>query len=240
MMKRFMLAALVLAAGSMTLFAADKPAKPQAAQDVQVAVEMKTVCVSESFFERMGVDFMMKAAPKVIRAKGCDGVERIGIDFCKPCDAACPKDGKCDPTKVMFLNDCQLHMLMEAVQGDRHANVMSAPKITTMNGQTACICVGDQQAYVTGVKVETVNGQVVMVPENKTFETGIKLDLLPTVSADRKFVSLQLKGRFTEMNGEAKLHPVTAMVNPVFEGGLTGVPVPFTQFIQQPSFQTVA
>src|SRR5205814_7277687 len=80
---------------------------------------------------------------------------------------------------------------------------------------------------------------VVMVPENKSFENGTRLELCPTISADRKFVNLHLKGRFSEKIGDVKLHPVTTMVTPQFEGGFTGTPVPFTQFIQQPNYQTV-
>lgn len=212
-------------------------------QDVQVAVEIRVISVTESFFERIGVDCKMNTAPKVVRATGCDGLERVGTDFCKPCDAqcpACPKEAKCDPPKAMFLNDCQAHALMEAVQGDRRANVMTSPKVMTMNGQAARIKVGDTESFVTGVKVETVNGQVVMVPENKTFENGVMLEICPTVSADRKFVNLHLKGRFSEKAGEMKLHPVTTMVTPKFEGGFTGQPIPFTQFIQQPSYQTLS
>ena len=71
-----------------------------------------------------------------------------------------------------------------------------------MNGQCACIRVGDTEAFVTSVKVETVNGQVVMAPENKSYDSGMTLELCPTVSADHKFVNLHLKGRFSEKMGE--------------------------------------
>ena len=35
------------------------------------------------------------------------------------------------------------------------------------------------------------------------------------------------------------LFPITTFITPVFEGGAVGQPVPFTQFIQQPAFNTI-
>ena len=35
------------------------------------------------------------------------------------------------------------------------------------------------------------------------------------------------------------LFPITTFITPVFEGGAQGQPIPFTQFIQQPTFTTV-
>jgi hypothetical protein len=117
---------------------------------------------------------------------------------------------------------------------------MQAPKITSFNGQECTVRILDTQTFVTGVKVATVKGQLLMVPENKTFEIGTKIDLQPTVSADHKFVNLHLKANFSELIGETKLFPVTSMITPQLEGGFSGVPVPFTQFIQQPNIETFA
>jgi Flp pilus assembly secretin CpaC len=36
------------------------------------------------------------------------------------------------------------------------------------------------------------------------------------------------------------LFPVTAFITPVFEGGSQGVPIPFTQFFQQPSISEIS
>src|SRR5262249_8442079 len=149
------------------------------------------------------------------------------------------KDAKANPTKVAFLTDMQLFQLAEAMLGDRRANLLTAPKLTMLNGQAGCVHVGDTETFVTGVKIETVKGQVVMVPENKSFESGTMIELCPTVSADRRFVNLQLKGQFSEKMGEVKLFPVTSMITPQSEGGSQGPPIPFTQFLQQPNYQTL-
>ena len=39
--------------------------------------------------------------------------------------------------------------------------------------------------------------------------------------------------------GLGPLFPITTFINPVFDGGAMGAAVPFTQFIGQPSFNTI-
>src|SRR4029077_18682778 len=60
------------------------------------------------------------------------------------------------------------------------------------------------------------------------------------VSADRRFVRLNLPITMAANSGSlVPLFPVTTFITPVFEGGSQGVPIPFTQFLQQPSFTTL-
>ena len=61
------------------------------------------------------------------------------------------------------------------------------------------------------------------------------------VSSDRRFVRMTLTPSFTVLSSATvPLFPVTAFITPVFEGGSQGVPIPFTQFFQQPAFQTIS
>jgi Flp pilus assembly secretin CpaC len=41
------------------------------------------------------------------------------------------------------------------------------------------------------------------------------------------------------VGSNAPLFPITTFITPVFEGGAVGQPVPFQQFLQQPSFSTI-
>lgn len=112
-------------------------------QDVQVALEVRFVTVTEDFCDRVGVDF---SAPT-----RCGG----RCENASPCVA---------PTEAKFLNDKQVYQLLETAQGDRRTNVMQAPKITLMNGQTGTIG----------------------LPE-------LRVTAQPVVSADRRFVRVFLK-----------------------------------------------
>jgi type II secretory pathway component GspD/PulD (secretin) len=142
---------------------------------------------------------------------------------------------------LAFLSDIQVFLFMEAAQGDQRTNVMQAPKLTLFNGQTANIMVADQEFFVTNVTVVQAGGQVVFVPTNTPIPTGgVNLTIQAVISADRRFVRLSLAPTLTNLaSANVPLFPITTFITPIFEGGATGQPVPFTQFLQQPSFSTI-
>jgi type II secretory pathway component GspD/PulD (secretin) len=141
---------------------------------------------------------------------------------------------------LAFLSDIQVYMFMEAAQGDRRTNVMQAPKLTLFNGQTSTINVNDQQFFVTNVNVVGFGGQIVFVPVNNPVPLGVSLAIQAVVSADRRFVRLNLAPTLTNLaSAIVPLFPVTTFITPVFEGGAQGQPIPFTQFIQQPNVASV-
>src|SRR5262249_32626693 len=133
------------------------------------------------------------------------------------------------------LKEMQVMHLMEAIQGDRRANVMCAPKITMCNGQSSRIQCIDQPMYVTGVDFVEVNGQTVMKPINKAFALGFQFDLHSAVSADQQSVMLDLHmQRHSLVSDQVPMMPVTYFVPCNGEDGKNGPYVPFTQFLQQP------
>ena len=142
---------------------------------------------------------------------------------------------------LAFLSDIEVYMFMEAAQGDQRTNVMEAPKVTMFNGQTSTITVTDMQFFATAVNVVQAGGQIVFVPTNSLFPTGgVTLTLTATISADRRFVRLSMAPALNSLSSaNVPLFPITTFITPVFEGGAVGQPVPFTQFIQQPAFNTI-
>jgi Flp pilus assembly secretin CpaC len=154
---------------------------------------------------------------------------------------------------LAFLNDIQVFMFMEAAQGDRRVNVMQAPKLTLFNGQTANVFVSDVSFFTLGLQAFNVGGQFVYVPQNvpipigngpappgTNLPPGVSVTIQGIVSADRRFVRLNLTPQLSSLtSATVPLFPVTAFVTPVFEGGSQGVPIPFTQFFQQPSVSEI-
>ncbi|MBM3982795.1 MAG: hypothetical protein FJ304_21495 [Planctomycetes bacterium] len=144
---------------------------------------------------------------------------------------------------LAFLNDIQVYTFMEMAQGDQRSNIMQAPKLTLFNGQTATLGVQDSQFFVTSVQVLSVNGQIIFVPQNQPLngpDTSINVTIQAIVSADRRFVRLNLPLQLAAQAGASvPLFPVTTFITPVFEGGSQGQPVPFTQFLQQPAFTSL-
>ena len=142
---------------------------------------------------------------------------------------------------IAFLSDIQVFLFMEAAQGDQRTNVMQAPKLTLFNGQTSTITINDIQFFVTSVQVLQIGGQVVFVPTNTPVPTGgVTMTISAVISADRRYVRLSLTPNLTNLaSANITLFPITTFITPVFEGGAQGQPIPFTQFIQQPTFTTV-
>ncbi len=148
---------------------------------------------------------------------------------------------------LAFLSDIQVFMFLEAAQADRRTNVTTAPKLTLFNGQSSTITIMESQFFVTSMTVTQVNGQVVFSPSNTPIPVGspngmpsISLAVQAVVTADRRFVRLNLSPVLTNISSPVTaLFPVTTFITPVFESGAQGQPVPFTQYLQQPSFTTV-
>lgn len=208
-------------------------------QDVNLTFEMRFITVPEEFFEQFGLDVDMgkTPCPRVIRETK-DGLERVGVDFeCCDGERCCEPNGQ---SRAVPITDVQAHLLLEAVQGERRANILQAPRITTLNAQQATISIQDQQTFVTGVTVEADGEQTRVVPKNTTVTTGLNISLLPMLSADRRFVSLHLQAKHTyPVSSNVPMVPVTTQIRPLFEGGFVGQPIPFTQYIQQPKFNTL-
>jgi hypothetical protein len=210
-------------------------------QDEEVAVEVRFVTVSDACYRELAREFDLAPKGEAKAAPSADGLQRIGIDFNAAPVAPPVEPDTATPARVSFLNDKQVYRLLEAAQGDEKSNVMQAPKVTLFNGQNSGLDITEKQFYVTGVSTMSVNGQVTFVPKQEAFETGLRLSLQPTVSADRKYVRLNLKVKQTElMTDPVPLFPVTTQIKPVGGDGGELPPLPFTQFIQQPKFNTLA
>ncbi len=254
-------------------------------QDLSVAVEVRLISLSESFFERVGVDFQANIQTNRTGRDGSfferalttgsfrpepftnsiSGVDNTVVGWNPQAGGFTPDlnfpirpnsfglgippfGGYQGPTSsgglslgLAFLNDIQVYLFLEAAQGDRRVQVMQAPKITLFNGQTSTVTVSDITFFTLGLQVFNVGGQFVYLPQNTPTPSGVSLTVQAVVSADRRFVRMNMAPNLTEITSAiVPLFPVTAFITPVFEGGSQGVPIPFTQFFQQPSFQTIS
>jgi type II secretory pathway component GspD/PulD (secretin) len=254
-------------------------------QDLEVAIEMRLVSVSESFFERIGVDFNVNIKSPTSSANQIDlvngqftpfgqvnsqfqGIKAItgltpagtltpdlaipvknsSFDFSVPPFGGFPGTLGADgglSLGLAFLSDIQVFMFLEAAQGDRRMNIMQAPKITVFNGQTATISINDFQFFLTGLNINVAGGQLIPTPNNQPFPLGVNMTVTPVVSADRRFVRLNLTPSLTNLaNANVPLIPVQIPVPQLLEGpgnGTTilGQPVIFQMFFQQPTFTSI-
>jgi type II secretory pathway component GspD/PulD (secretin) len=189
-------------------------------QDVEVALEVRLISVPEGFGPA-GVGCGANPTPAPCEAgKGCDA----------------PAAGAADKPGVAFLNDQQVAAFLEAVQGNQRTNVMQAPKVTLLNGQAGVLNATEQRFFVTSVKVARQNGDTVFVPNNEPVTTGLRMEMQPVVSADRRSVRVQLKIEKAELaSPEVPLFPVLVPVRR--DDGKTEM---FTQYLQEPTVNRLA
>jgi len=141
---------------------------------------------------------------------------------------------------LAFLSDIQVFLFLEAAQGDTRTNVMQAPKLTMFNGQSALISVKDEQNFVTNVQVISNNGQLAFVPQTQDLSQGVIMNVQAVISADRRYVRLNISPQVTNLaSAIVPLFPIVVPVQQFLEGGFATNTVLFTQYIQQPVFDTI-
>lgn len=129
-------------------------------------------------------------------------------------------------------------IMREAMQSGQGINQL--PRITVFDGQCIPICIADEQQFVTEVSVKNMGGQTVFVPTNKAFPTPCKVALTPKISPDGQHVELRAQASVTCLETTpVPMIPVTSFITPILEGGAIGAPLPFTQYIQQPTFMNM-
>lgn len=90
---------------------------------------------------------------------------------------------------LAFLSDIQAALLIKAVQDSNKADILSCPRVTVFNTQRANISVGRQVGYIADADVGN-NGA--LDPQVASVTTRTTLDVRPIVSADRRYVYLEL------------------------------------------------
>lgn len=87
----------------------------------------------------------------------------------------------------------QWQAILTAVRKSTKASVVSSPRITVFNTQRSFVSVLNQFAYVKDYDVEVAAQIVAADPEIGTVQDGLVLDVRPTVSHDRRYVTLEMR-----------------------------------------------
>ena len=88
-----------------------------------------------------------------------------------------------------FLQSLQTSAVLQALRKDQTSDQLLAPKLMQFNNQRAHILVAQQRSYI---KDYDVSGAV-FDPVISSFLTGVVLEVKPTVSNDKKYITLELK-----------------------------------------------
>jgi general secretion pathway protein D len=196
-------------------------------QELDVAVEVRVISVDENYLGGVRFEFSVikpGEEPQRLEQKEIPGnvVDVI------------------NSISTPIMNDAQVRQFMEAIEGDQRTNVMQAPKMTLANGQKATMGISETQFFVTHIDAVKNDGKVLFVPRNEALSTGVSISLQPVVSQDRRSVNLALKFNMTGLTSDkVPLVPVVMPIVPKDADGKDQKPVAFTQYLQQPAFETL-
>ncbi|MFH0939214.1 MAG: hypothetical protein V1899_08035 [Planctomycetota bacterium] len=88
-----------------------------------------------------------------------------------------------------FLQSTQANAVLQALRKDQTADQLLAPKLMQFNNQRAHILVAQQRSYIKDYDINSA----VYDPVLGAFMTGIVLDIRPTVSHDKRYITLDVR-----------------------------------------------
>jgi Flp pilus assembly secretin CpaC len=92
-----------------------------------------------------------------------------------------------------YLNNTQAEAILHAVEKSDRSTTLTAPRLTAYNGQRANVTVLNQVSYIADFDVEIAQASQIGDPIVQTLRDGVILDLRPVVSADRRFITMELR-----------------------------------------------
>jgi type II secretory pathway component GspD/PulD (secretin) len=98
-----------------------------------------------------------------------------------------------------YLNDMQLEMVLRAVSKSERAELVTAPRVLVFNTARANIAVMNQVAYVKDFDVQIAQAASIADPIIDVVQDGVVLDVRPVVSADRRFILMELRPTIAEL-----------------------------------------
>lgn len=100
-----------------------------------------------------------------------------------------------------FMDDVQVDFLIKATQADRRTVALTAPRLTFTNGQTSNIYVATQIAFVSDLTPVVSESAVGFDPELATVNEGVRLVVEGTISADRRYVTMNVDASVAKVDG---------------------------------------
>jgi general secretion pathway protein D len=93
----------------------------------------------------------------------------------------------------VFLDDLQVGFLLRAIQADVRSVVLQAPRVTLYNGQRSYISVSTVVTYIADAEPVVAEAAVGWDLQISAIPVGVTLDVKATVSADRRYVQMDLR-----------------------------------------------
>jgi Flp pilus assembly secretin CpaC/tetratricopeptide (TPR) repeat protein len=92
-----------------------------------------------------------------------------------------------------YLDDAEVEMIFRAVTKNDRSQEITAPRLLVYNNTRANMSVLRQTTYIKDFDVEIAQAAAVANPVIGVVHDGVALDVRPVVSADRKFITMELR-----------------------------------------------
>ncbi len=179
----------------------------------QIAIEARFLIVTENFIEQLGIDF--DVSQNLGSKWGTWSLSQNSATNTTPGATGVP--GSLGASGLLpsvlsggygtIFDDLQVSFIVHAVQAHRDATTLNAPKVTVLNGESATISVLTSKSYVSDFDFENVtqagdnqNTTIIADPTIDTLFDGVVLNVTPTITADKKYVLLNVTTSFTSTN----------------------------------------
>jgi Flp pilus assembly secretin CpaC/tetratricopeptide (TPR) repeat protein len=95
--------------------------------------------------------------------------------------------------QYILVDDVSVAALLRAVEKSGQGHILNAPRLTLFNTQRGNMSVMNQMAYIQDWNPATGPATLIADPQISVVQDGIVLDVRPIVSADKRFVILELR-----------------------------------------------
>lgn len=154
----------------------DLLASLRSSQNLQVSIEARFITVSDTFFEELGSEFSKFFS------------KNSSIDMGADTDNSDLVSGNGLQVNYSILNDSMLTGFLRAVQESKDSEILTSPRITLSNTQRGNIAVVRTINFVQSTSVS----EGIVTPVIGTIPQGTTFDVRPVVSADRKYIYLEV------------------------------------------------
>ncbi|MDO4627908.1 MAG: general secretion pathway protein GspD [Planctomycetia bacterium] len=196
-------------------------------QDLQITIECRFISLSDSFYERIGVDFNIN-----IKANNADVFTSSGNvtnstvtgrndvtgtgEFAPAAQDIAIRQGSSSIALPMYgdfdssanagatlgfaiLSDVEAYLFMEAAQSTERSNVLQAPKVTLFNGQQALVQDVTDTPFVVSVIPVVGDFAAALQPVIVVLSEGSFMTVQAVASPDRRYVRLTVVPFFSQI-----------------------------------------
>lgn len=114
--------------------------------------------------------------------------------------------------------DEQYNLVIRAVEKSQFATTVSAPILTVFNTQRSYVTVTNQISFIQDFDVDVANSAFIANPNVGIIQEGVVLDVRPTISYDRKYITLEVQATVANLQ-----RPIRE-----FTTSLSGLSIPVT------------